>query len=246
MDTDQQKTANTQEASAAQRVIAPSPSLKERKAYAKAGLEILEKNMDPACWAMAVEHADGDHELARSYYARWRAEELTGHIDDTENKKEHLDDRRVSSFNRVRKMTKPEIIPAALRPAFGSLYWETLITVGLMCSFIPFVIRFGKVDPLHALVYTLCSSILVVSVLRIGTSIVFKNKSGRIYRRLAATTACILAMASLFSGAAILKSGWDQDDFRDSKIELKPKNKEQKTPVINEKKPDDRRSVVSD
>ncbi len=129
-------------------------------------------------------------------------------------KKENLDDRRVSSFNRIRKMPKPEIIPAALRPAFGALYWETLITVALMCSFIPFVIRFGEVDPIHALVYTLCTSILVISVLRIGTRVVFKNKSGRIYRRLTATTACILAMASLFTGAAILKSGWDQDDFR--------------------------------
>ena len=205
-----------------QRATAPAPNEKERKAYAKAGKEILEKNMDPGCWAMAVDHANGDQELARSYYARWRSEELSVDIKDTDTKKEDLDSRRVSSFNRIRQTPRPQIIPAALKPSYGSLYWETLITIALICSFVPLVLRFTALEPTEALLYTLFASITIMITLRICARVVFKRKSGKIYRQLAATTACVLALTSLLVGCAILKSGWDNDDAHNTDIQVVP------------------------
>ena len=225
MDNAQKPTQKPSEAATDQRAGAPSPSSKERKAYAKAGQEILEQNMDPACWAMAVDHADGDHELARSYYARWRAEELSDDIVETENKKVDLDSRRVHSFNRIRQTPKPNVIPAALRPSYGALYWETLITVALMCSFVPLVLRFTALEPIEALLYTLFASVSILVALRIGTRVLFKNKSGSVYRRLTASTACVLAVTSLLVGVAILKSGWDQDDFHNTEIQVVPEDR---------------------
>jgi hypothetical protein len=222
MNTESPSTNDESAVSEAQRITAPSPSQKEREAYAKVGMEILEKNMDPAWWAMALDHANGDHDLARSFYARWRSEELSLGIKDTANKKEDLDTRRVSSFNRIRQAPSTPAIPAALRPAYGALYWETLLTIGLMCSFVPMVLRFTALQPTQALLYTLFASISITVALRIGTRVVFKNKSGKIYRQLAAATACTLALASLLVGAVILKSGWDQDDSHNTYIQVVP------------------------
>ena len=229
MDTESRPTNDATAASDPQRTAAPAPSLKEREAYAKAGKEILEKSMDPACWAMAVDNANGDQELARSIYAPWRSKELSIDINDTDNKKDDLDNRRVSSFNRIRQTPRPKIVPAALKPAYGALYWEILTTIALMCSFVPLVLRFTALQPTRALLYTLFASITITVALRIGTQVVFKNKSAKIYRQLAATTACILAFSSLLVGCAILKSGWDQDDAHHTQIRVVPEKKENQT-----------------
>ena len=149
-------------------------------------------------------------------------EELSADIKDTDSKKEDLDSRRVSSFNRIRQTPRPQIVPAALRPSYGSLYWETLITIALICSFVPLVLRFTALQPTQALLYTLFASITITVALRICARVAFKRKSGKIYRQLAATTACILALTSLLVGCAILKSGWDNDDSHNTNIKVVP------------------------
>lgn len=68
------------------------------------GSEIINGNLKPATWALALAYSNGSHDQAMTHYARLRLESLSDCATDTRRKEQALEARRRAGF---KKMTTP-------------------------------------------------------------------------------------------------------------------------------------------
>ncbi len=144
-------------------LIRDNRSPEEKRLDAKVGQELLDKNIDPECWAAALVSTSGDEQLATSLYVKWRKEKLQYSKLSLSKKLEGLEQRRLNSF--VPRYTSSSVALATRDHYTEAIFWESLISLSSIGMFLS-IARVLGLNPYLTIVISLLVTLIVVMSIR--------------------------------------------------------------------------------
>ncbi len=173
----------------------------ESSIYKTIGEELLDGDLDPECWAKAVQCSRGDENRAKQVYLKWRKSKIKHKKLNQDQKLQALELRRLQSFV---PMARSSEVCLGSKEFNEATFWEALISIASIGSFL----TIARVFELNVYVFLLVSfSMTLIMITGIRAYCVHRVRARLSlgYVKITMLVALLMIVVSLFTTMASAK-----------------------------------------